>query len=290
MVCLNFIVHTDCVGGIHPREMLYRKCSFPIRAFEIGLSDMFPKHAIVREPGKSFTKCLSCHPLRDTVSLPKAKSQHAIYRRTLSDLGLDVITIPPDDLHPDACFVEDNAVVHGKRALICRMGAESRRGEGGPVEKILSEYFAIQRASPPATVEGGDVVHLPSRLISGLSQRTNAEGIQQMSSWLGVKVDTIDDPSIMHLKSYVTSLSADTLIASRRFSKHPAFAGLKVITVPDEEAYAADTLTVDKTVLMPAGLPRSVLLVKAAGFDVVPVDVSEFEKCDGAVTCLSILF
>jgi dimethylargininase len=228
--------------------------------------------------------------MRHTVNLAKAKSQHAIYRRILSDLGLDVITIQPDDLHPDACFVEDNAVVHGKRALICRMGAESRRGEGDSVEKILSEYSEIQRASAPATVEGGDVVHLPSRLVSGLSQRTNTEGIRQMSTWLEVKVDTIDDPSIMHLKSYVTCLNGDTLIASRRFSKHPAFAKLTVITVPDEEAYAADTLTVGKTVLMPAGMPKSASLVRAAGFDVIPVDVGEFEKCDGAVTCLSILF
>jgi dimethylargininase len=213
-----------------------------------------------------------------------------MYRKTLTDLGLEVITIQPDDLHPDACFVEDNAVVHGRRALICRMGAESRREESGPVETILSEYLEIKRASPPATVEGGDVVHLPNRLISGLSQRTNTEGLRQMGSWLEVKVDTIEDPSMMHLKSYVTCLSGDTLIASARFSKHPAFAKLKVITVPDEEAYAADTLTVGKTVLMPAGMPKSAALVKAAGFDVIPVDVGEFEKCDGAVTCLSILF
>lgn len=251
---------------------------------------MSPKHALVREPGKTFTKCLSCHPMRNTVNLAKAKTQHAIYRRTLSDLGLDVITIQPDDLHPDACFVEDNAVVHGKRALICRMGAETRRGESGPVEKVLSGYLEIHRVSAPATVEGGDVVHLPSRLISGLSQRTNPEGIRQMSDLLKVKVDTIDDPSIMHLKSYVTCLDGDTVIATRRFSKHPALAGLTVITVPDEEAYAADTLTVGRTVLMPAGMPKSAALVKASGFDVIPVDVGEFEKCDGAVTCLSILF
>jgi len=237
-----------------------------------------------------FTKCLSCHPLRHTVNLHKAKSQHAIYRRTLSDLGLEVIAIRPDDIHPDACFVEDNAVVHGKRALICRMGAESRRGECGSVEKVLSGYFEIKKASAPATVEGGDVVHLPNRLISGLSQRTNAEGIRQMSDWLKVKVDTIDDSSIMHLKSYVTCLNGDTVIASRRFSKHPALAGLTVVTVPDKEAYAADTLTVGSTVLMPAGMPESAALVKAAGFEVIPVDVGEFEKCDGAVTCLSILF
>jgi dimethylargininase len=155
---------------------------------------------------------------------------------------------------------------------------------------VLGKYLEILRASAPATVEGGDVVHLPSRLICGLSQRTNAMGIRQLGSWLDVDVDTIDDPSIMHLKSYITCLSEDTLIASRRFSNHPVLSGLQVITVPDEEAYAADTLTVGSVVLMPSGMPKSASLVKAAGFDVIPVEVSEFEKCDGAVTCLSILF
>jgi len=251
---------------------------------------MSPKHALVREPGKTFTKCLSCHPMRHTVDLTKAKSQHAVYRRTLGDLGLEVITIDTDDLHPDACFVEDNAVVHGKRALTCRMGATSRRGEEGSVEKVLSQYLEVRRATAPATVEGGDVVHLPNRLISGRSQRTNGEGIRQMGEWLEVKVDHIDDPDMMHLKSYVTVLDGDTLIASKRFCKHPALAGLTIITVPDDEAYAADTLTVGRTVLMPAGRSKSAALVKAHGFDVIPVDVGEFEKCDGAVTCLSILF
>lgn len=251
---------------------------------------MSPKRAVVREPGETFTKCLSCHPLRHTVNLSRAKSQHAAYRNALRELGLEVIAVMPDDDNPDACFVEDNAVVHGKRALVCRMGAESRRNEIGPIEAVLGEYLETRRATGPATVEGGDVVHFQDRLISGISKRTNPEGLRQMREWLNVRVDVIEDPSIMHLKSYVTSLADDTVIASKRFSKHPALAGLKVIVVPDDEGYAADTLTVGKTVLMPAGLPKSRILVKDAGFDVVTVEVSEFEKCDGAVTCLSIIF
>ena len=251
---------------------------------------MSPKHALVREPGRTFTNCLSCHPMRHTVNLVEAKKQHGNYRKILAELGLDVITVEPDDLHPDACFVEDNAVVHGKRALACRMGAESRREEVSSVEEILRGYLTLRRASEPATVEGGDVVHLQGRLISGLSQRTNTEGVRQLREWLEVRVDTIEDQNIMHLKSYVTCLDEDTVIASSRFSNHPALAGLTVIKVPDAESYAADTLTIGRTVLMPRGMQRSAALVRASGFDVIPVDVTEFEKCDGAVTCLSILF
>lgn len=245
---------------------------------------------MVRKPGKTFTKCLSCHPLRHTVNLERASLQHSAYCEVLRDLGLDVVVLPEDDIHPDACFVEDNAVVHGGRALICRMGAESRRGEEDAVEKVLSGYVKVRRARSPATVEGGDVVHLPDRLISGLTQRTNSDGVRQLIDWLDVGVDTIADPSIMHLKSYLTCLGDGTMIASKRFAKHNLLRGFTVIVVPDEEAYAADTLALGDTVLMPARMPASAALVRAAGFDVISVEVSEFEKCDGAVTCLSIVF
>ncbi len=251
---------------------------------------MGQRRALVREPGKRFTKCLSCHPLRDTVDLQKAKAQHRAYRKTLTELGLEVIALEPDDEHADACFVEDNAVVHSGRALICRMGAESRRGEVGLVEKTLKEYLKTRMAREPATVEGGDVVHFPDRLISGLSQRTNEEGIRQMSEWLRVRVDSIEDSKIMHLKSYVTALDENRVIASSRFAEHPVLKGLEIIKVPDEEAYAADSLLVNGTVILPRGMPRSGALLKSAGFEVVHLDVSEFQKCDGAVTCLSILF
>jgi dimethylargininase len=111
-----------------------------------------------------------------------------------------------------------------------------------------------------------------------------------MRDWLGVRVDTITDPEIMHLKSYVTSLGAGRVIATRKYATHPALEGLEVLVIPEGEEYAADTLTVGNTVLMPAGYPRSHEMVRKAGYEVIPMDVSEIEKCDGALTCLSILF
>jgi len=163
-----------------------------------------PKHALVRQPGERYTGCISSHPLRHTVDVSLARDQHAKYCNTLKDLGIEVITLPRDDEHPDACFVEDNAVIHRGKALICRMAKESRRGEEGAVEKLLKEYMEVKRAVAPATVEGGDVIHLPDRLVSGVTERTNPGGIVQMEAWLGVAVNTIVDPRIVHLKSYVT--------------------------------------------------------------------------------------
>jgi len=248
------------------------------------------KRALVREPGDRYTSCISSHPLRHTVSVKRAQAQHAAYCEALAELGLEVIRVPRDDERPDSCFVEDNAVVQGGRALICRMAKESRRGEEVGVEEVLRGFMPVRWAAPPAIVEGGDVIHLPDRLISGLTQRTNEEGVAQMREFLGVPVDTIADPSIVHLKSYVTYIGRGIMIAAERYAGHRALRGFEVVVVPEGEEYAADTLAIGDTVLMPSGLPRAHEAVRELGFDVVPLEVSEFEKCEGAITCLSIIF
>ena len=219
-----------------------------------------------------------------------ARTQHAEYRRTLSELGLEVIDLPRDDEHPDSCFVEDNAVIQDGRALICRMAKESRRGEEAAVEAKLKEFMKVKRVAAPATVEGGDVIHLHDRLISGVTERTNVEGIAQMRDWLDIKVDTIVDANIVHLKSYVTYLGGNTMVVTKGYANHPALKGFNVLIVPDDEGYAANTLTIGNVVLMPNGHPKAHALVRDAGFDVVPMNVGEFEKCEGALTCLSLLF
>lgn len=249
-----------------------------------------PKRALTREPGARYAQCISCHPLRATIDLERAREQHRAYCAVLEDLGLEVIRMPRDDINPDSCFVEDTAVVHGRRALMCRPAMESRRGEVEAVAELLGDHLELAHARPPATVEGGDVIHMEDRLISGVTQRTTSIGVQQMSDWLGVRVDTVEDPGIVHLKSYATYIGRGAVVASDRFARHDAFAGLRVIKIPEDEGYAADALAVGDVVLMAAGRDASHTLVRAAGFEVVPIDVSEFEKCEGAITCLSILF
>lgn len=250
---------------------------------------MTPRYAIVREPGDSYPRCISCHPLRKTIQVARAREQHAEYCRALADLGLELIRVPRDDENADSCFVEDNAVVHRGKALICRMAKESRRGETDAVESILKDIVRVKRATAPATVEGGDVVHFSDKLLSGVTQRTNEHGISQMREWLEVEVDTVEDRSIVHLKSYVTYLGRDLVISTRKYSKHPALEGFTVLVVPEEEGYAADTLAIGDTVLMAKGRPKSHAIVRDAGFEVISLDVSEIEKCEGALTCLSLI-
>ncbi len=254
------------------------------------VSSMEPKRALVRDIGDRYKSCLSTHPLHSTLDLALAREQHATYCSALKELGLEIIHVSRDDERPDSVFVEDNVVVHKGKALICRMAKTSRRGEERGVETVLKQYLKVKRAMSPATVEGGDVVHLDDKLISGISQRTNPEGIAQMQEWLGVPVATVFDPSIMHLKSYVTYLGRDIMIATERYATHPALEGFQIIIPPSDNEYAADTLAVSDTVLMAEGYPEAHKMVEEAGFDVVVLNVSEIQKCDGALTCMSVLF
>jgi len=148
----------------------------------------------------------------------------------------------------------------------------------------------VKWATKPATIEGGDVVHVEGRLISGISDRTNFEGVAQMQEWLEVPVATIFDPTIMHLKSYVTYLGKGIMIATEKYANHPALEGFNILILPAEDEYAADTLAVGDTILMAKGYETAHTMVREVGLDVISMDVSEIQKCDGALTCLSILF
>lgn len=249
------------------------------------------QYALVREPGARFPRCISSHPLWHTIDASLARQQWKEYCNTLSELGLEVIHLPRDDDHPDSCFVEDAAIIHEGKALIARLAPETRKGEEIAVEEMLNQLnFKTKRAVPPATIEGGDIIHLPNRILCGVTKRTNMEGATQLASWLGVRVDTYVDPFIVHLKSYATYVGKSRMIAARTFANELALRGFSVLAVPDEESQAANALTIGNTALMPSGCPQAQALVRSAGFDVVPLNVSEFQKCDGALTCLSILF
>ena len=205
-------------------------------------------------------------------------------------MGLEIIRLPIDEAHPDSCFVEDTVVIHRGKAVVTRMAKESRHGEEGQVEETLREYMRLRRIQAPATIEGGDVIHLQKYLISGITERTNHEGVFQTSDWLRTRIEVVEDPSIVHLKSHVTFLGAGTFFVTERFSDHPLLRKYRRLIVPADESYAANTLAIDDVILMSERHPKSMQLLKEAGFDVITVEMSEFEKCEGALTCLSIVF
>ncbi|MCY3413812.1 MAG: hypothetical protein INQ03_19365 [Candidatus Heimdallarchaeota archaeon] len=250
---------------------------------------MYPKRAIVREIPDTYTSCISSHPKLSSLSIESAREQHKEYVRTLKELSLEVIVMPKDNSYPDSCFVEDTTIIHGSKAFITRIGAESRQGEETSVSELLGEYKTIKSAEKPATIDGGDVIHLDNYLISGLSSRTNALGIKQASDFLDTRIKYIEDPNIVHLKSYVTYLGDDVMVTTDRFKNHEVLEGFEKILVTENEAYAANTLTIGSTVIM----SENTLLQKSVrdyGFDTIVLQMDQFERCEGALSCLSILF
>lgn len=246
--------------------------------------------AIIRNISRKYLQCISSHPLHHELRLKKAIEQHKSYVIELKNLGLEIIEIQAEDLYPDCCFIEDTAIIHNKKAIITRMGIESRRGEIEATKTILKDYFNLKLIENEGIIEGGDVLHFKNELISGITQRTNKEGIRQCKKWLGTNFKTISDPNIVHLKSYISKLDEKTLICTDKYSKDPVLNLYEKIIVPKSEIYAANVLEVNGTIIMGKKFPKTKILLKENNFDVVELNTSEFQKCDGALTCLSIIF
>lgn len=246
--------------------------------------------ALVRPPGASFVRALSTSGAPIDVAL--AQAQHVEYCRALAEAGLTVEALPPDERYPDSCFMEDPAVVIAGCAVVGRMGAASRRGEEDALAELLAARLPTTRVVAPGTLEGGDVIHLPDRVLVGRTARTNRAGIAQLvvalaPTGLPVVEAPVDDH--LHLQTAATYLGHGILLALDSYAAHPVFAGLEVLVAPPEEAYAANTLGVGDHAIVPAGYPRVGAMLRAAGFTVLPTPVSEFAKADGGVTCLALV-
>jgi dimethylargininase len=251
-----------------------------------------PRAAIVRPPSDAFARALSSGGALLNPSL--ARAQHAAYRDALADL-VEVVTLPPDEELPDACFVDDCAVVLGGRALLTRPGAPSRAAEperlAGALERLVD---GLTRMTAPATLDGGDVLRLGRTLVAGRSERTGQDGITQLAAFAeaaGGRVEVAAVPAgTLHLQSAVTPLADDAVVGMAELLEQPALRGVATrVVVPPEEVAAANALAVGTTVMLPAGCPRTAAAVAALGFEVREVDLSEFTKADGGATCLSLL-
>jgi len=258
-------------------------------------------HALVRPPGASFAQAISSSQAAIDVAL--AQAQHAEYRQALAEAGVQVEILPPDERYPDSCFMQDPAMVIAGCAIINRPGAASRRGEEEALVELLASRFPTTRIIPPGTLEGGDVLILPDRVVVGRSDRTNRAGIAQLvvaladltglpnlSGLPGFLVLEAPVAGYLHLLSAVTHLGDGTLLAVEDFALPPALAGFPVLRVPADEGYACNALGIGDKVILPAGHPKTAATLKAHGFDVLLVPTTEFAKADGGVTCLSLVW
>jgi dimethylargininase len=248
--------------------------------------------ALARGVSPAITRCELTFLEREPIDYPRAVAQHGAYVRLLEDLGLRVVQLEADAELPD-CFVEDIAIVLDEVAVLTRPGAPSRRGETAAVAAALQAYRPIVQVEEPARIDGGDVLVLGRRLFVGLSNRTDDAGRQALANALrpfDYEVVPVPIEGCLHLKTAVTAASADVLVVNPEWVDLAPLRGLETIAVAPGERGAANVLSIGGTVVAAAGFPRTADRLRARGLDVRTVDVSEFQKAEGGVTCKSLVF
>jgi dimethylargininase len=252
-----------------------------------------PARVVVRGVSLAYAACLRADGGPE-IEVARARAQHEAYVQTCRRLGLPVDVVPTDDACPDACFIEDTAVVTGRHALLTRPGAPSRRPEVGPVGAALSAHLIVHRMDEPATLDGGDVLRAGEVLFVGLTARTNPLGVARLAEVAaldGLRVVALEVPAGLHLKSGCTLADATTLLYASSLVDRAALnafatAGIKCLEAP--EVYGANVLALGSHVLVSASAPRTAALLRARSLDVHTLDVDELHKGDGALTCLSL--
>ena len=249
--------------------------------------------AITRAVSPSLSQCELSFIRRQPIDLAKAQSQHHAYEKLLADLGARVISLRAESELPDSMFVEDPALVLDELAVIFPLGTESRRREAVSLAAALKPFRKLQYVQLPGMLEGGDILRLGRKLFVGLTARSNADGIAQLSAIVaprGYQVVGVPVPGCLHLKSAVTALDEHTLLANRAWFDSSFFPGYDWLDVDPTEPHAGNALTLSGTVIFPASFPRTCALIEARGFTVARLDISELQKAESGITCSSLLF
>jgi dimethylargininase len=256
--------------------------------------------AIVRPPARTFAAGLSS-AAAGAPDLDKALDQHARYVQVLRDCGLEVTSLEADDAYPDSTFVEDTAVMTERGAIVMRPGAPSREGEVTSMRRCLRNFYPeLPAIEGPGTVDGGDICEADGHFLIGVSARTNEHGANQLERHLhrwghtSSIIDIRGNAALLHLKSGIAYLGGGVWVVQDGFERElrsqTGIVVRDVITVAPEEAYAANCVRVNDAVLVAAGYPLLAAAIKARGLCVVPLEVSEFRKMDGGLSCLSLRF
>jgi dimethylargininase len=222
----------------------------------------------------------------------RACEQHDRYVGALERCGLEVSVLGADARYPDSVFIEDTAVVTDRCAIIANPGAVARRGEVREVEEVLSGlYENVERIVSPGTLDGGDVLQIGDHFYIGLTRRTNREGAGQLSAILrgyGFGASFVELRRFLHLKTGVAYPGGDDLVVAGELVGNSQFGGFDKIVVPPEEEYCANCIRVNDHILLAAGCKRTKEKIIEKGYEVIELEMSEFRKVDGGLSCLSL--
>ena len=254
------------------------------------------KGAIVRKPGSNFAEGLTTVNF-GVPDYDLALRQYATYCDALIECGLHVTALDADLRHPDSTFVEDTAILTSRGAILTRPGAASRAGEVTGIAAMVRSLFPVTfEIEAPGTLDGGDICEAGEHFFIGLSHRTNEDGARQLAAHLAAMgysssmIDVRGMTSILHLKSGISYIGDNTMVAMYEMAGDEKFRAFEVIRVSPEESYGANCVRVNGRVLVAAGYPRLAADMAARGFECVPLEMSEFRKMDGGLSCLSLRF
>ena len=256
---------------------------------------MFSK-AIVRAPCERFDEGLTTVDA-GAPDYEHALQQHEAYCEALELCGLRLTRLEADERYPDSTFVEDTAVITNRSAILTRPGAASRLGEVESIAATLSCFYAeVPSIHPPGTLDGGDVCEAEDHFFIGISERTNDAGARQLAAWLASHaftssfVDIRGVKEILHLKSGLAYLGDNRIVIIDALADHEEFRSLDLVRVPGGEEYAANCVRVNEYVLVAADCPRFEGTLRGLGYQTIALEMSEFQKMDGGLSCLSLRF
>ena len=248
--------------------------------------------ALVRGISATFRDAIVQHAVPAPIDVALARSQHAQYVAALREAGLAVTELPPLDTHPDACFVEDCALVGGDTTLITRSGAPTRVGEADSIASALAATHRVARTPAPATIDGGDCLCVGKTWFIGRSARTNAEGagrVREVFGPLGYTVVEVPVRDVLHLKCVASRIDEGAVLLAEGTLDPARFRGFEIVTIPRAEAYAANAVVVNGTAIIAAGYPNTRAALERRRLRIVELALSEIAKADGSLTCMSIL-
>ena len=248
--------------------------------------------AITHSPSPRMHECQRTYVEHKSVDYEAARRQHAAYCRKLEGLGVTVRTLSVNQVYPDCAFIEDVAIVLDEVAVLASMGTESRLREPLGIEKELSLFREVCWIEPPAAIEGGDVLRVGRTLLVGLSSRTNRAGgaaLARIVQRHGYRVVSVPVLGCLHLKTACTALPDGRLLVNPAWLDVRGLDAFERLSIPADEPWAANTLPINERVVLPANHVETAELIGGLGFEIEPLDISEFAKAEGGVTCLSIL-
>jgi dimethylargininase len=263
-----------------------------VSALSVSSCSILCMIALTHIPSPSMQSCVRTFVPEAAIDYALAAKQYADYCQALRDCRVQVITLDVNATHPDAVFIEDTAIVLDEIAVLCSLAPQSRRNEPVGIELTLRQHRQIDRIELPAIIEGGDVLRVGRTLLVGQSSRTSAAGIASLAGIVthyGYEVRPVPVRGCLHLKTACTALPDGRLLLNPAWIDAAALADYEQIAVPDEEPWAANVALVRSSVLLHSAHAQTASMIDGLGFNVRPIDLSEFAKAEGGVTCLSLL-